>query len=120
MHEVRGRTFNPLRFFMSTDKLTCDAIADRQRYARVSVHRGIATVQIDGVSVPGFAEFLLPVEGSSVVAFRARSEELGGDFASDLRIEGVTELGASRIHCPECYTRPAAVAELTTENLVIE
>lgn len=56
--------------------------------ARLPVHRGAATLKLDGVQVAGRAELILPSEGNAVVAFLLDSVELTGDFVSDVVIAG--------------------------------
>jgi hypothetical protein len=84
-----------------------NALHRLQRFARLPLHVGRGTLQVDGVTVLGHAEFILPAEGNALVAFlgESRTLTLGGDFASDLVIQGAGTEGHFRIHCPQCYTR---------------
>jgi hypothetical protein len=86
------------------------ALKELERFARLPVHRGRATLQVDGSTVRGVAEFILPAEGHAVVAFRSESSKLGCDFANDLVIEGTDPLGSFRIHVPQCHVQGDAGA----------
>jgi hypothetical protein len=79
--------------------------------ARLPSHRGDASLQIDGVTVTGQAEFVLPAEQNAIVAFVRDSDDVvpGGDFAANLKIEGTHDGEAFRIDCAQCYTRLPSV-----------
>jgi hypothetical protein len=93
---------------------------DLQRFARLPLHCGRGTLHVDGQMVAGHAEFMLPAEGNALVAFLgdSRTLTLGGDFASDLVIEGGGTEGPFRIHSPQCYTRPPSPRTETGYSLI--
>ena len=84
----------------------CHEIREFERWARLAVHAGRATLTVDGETVSGVAELLLPAEGAPVVAMRT-GHQLTGSFASDLRIVGDVDGSPFQAHSPVCFTRKA-------------
>jgi hypothetical protein len=93
---------------MPASDISCLAIAEIAKRARLASHRGPATLKVGEEVLAGSAEFILPAEGGPVVAF-SPGEALSNNFASDLRIRGNHEFGPFQIHCPVCYTRKPMV-----------
>jgi hypothetical protein len=88
---------------MTNEALSFPAITEHRQYARLPPHSGASTFRIEDMAVSGLAEFILPVDGQAVVAFRATTGVTSQDLGTDLVIEGDSEFGAFRIECPQCY-----------------
>lgn len=68
----------------------CRALDPFHLHSRVGVHRGDASLVVDGVPICGAAEFLLPVEGSPIGALRCE-KSFAGTPASDVQVVGMFE-----------------------------
>ena len=93
---------------MDTTPNAClSPLAGLENLARVPSHHGKASLQIDGATVTGQAEFILPADNNGIIGFLADSDALipGGDFATNLRIDGMHAGRAFRMECPQCFTR---------------
>ena len=83
---------------------TCSAINDRAKYARIGVMRGAASILEDGELIRGVGEFLLPVEGAPILAFRRDEGSFSDNFATELHLVGNIDAAEFRLEGPICYT----------------
>lgn len=83
---------------------TCSAITDRSKYARTEVLRGSASILEDGEVIRGIGEFVLPVEGAPIVAFRREDGSFADNFAAELHLTGNVGSTEFQLRAPICYT----------------
>lgn len=84
--------------------VTNDVIARYSRHARISPLVGSASLFAEQETVIGTGEFMLPLEGAPILAFQG-NQKLSNNFASDLRLSGLSDNGPFRLRAPFCYTR---------------
>jgi hypothetical protein len=88
---------------MLSEALELSPVTSYRQYARLPPHCGSGAFHLGETNYSGFAEFLLPAAGQSIVAFRSASSQTSTDFATDLVIDGTCDDGPFHIECPRCY-----------------
>lgn len=100
---------------MVTPPLPFDPLSAHREFARVSPHRGKATLRLGETTIAGDAEFLLPAAGHAIIALHTEKDLTSQDFGQDFVLEGAGEHGTFRIDCPHVYVRRPLSSDSTHE-----